>query len=62
MCACWENTPEDRPSFSTLVEILGDLLQTCVRQVHKHIKYIHIQSILNSKDCFYCLKHVLINV
>ncbi|NP_001014829.3 vascular endothelial growth factor receptor 1 isoform X1 [Danio rerio] len=32
MCACWENNPEDRPSFTTLVEILGDLLQTCVQQ------------------------------
>uniref|UniRef100_A0A671RUU4 receptor protein-tyrosine kinase n=1 Tax=Sinocyclocheilus anshuiensis TaxID=1608454 RepID=A0A671RUU4_9TELE len=32
MMACWENNPEDRPSFSALVEILGDLLQTCVQQ------------------------------
>lgn len=33
MWACWEKNPEDRPSFTALVEILGDLLQTCVQQV-----------------------------
>lgn len=37
MMACWENNPEDRPSFSALVEILGDLLQTCVQQVGHYI-------------------------
>uniref|UniRef100_A0A672NB18 receptor protein-tyrosine kinase n=1 Tax=Sinocyclocheilus grahami TaxID=75366 RepID=A0A672NB18_SINGR len=37
MMTCWENNPEDRPCFSVLVEILGDLLQTCVQQVGHYL-------------------------
>jgi len=41
MWACWENNPEDRPSFTALMEILGDLLQTCVQQVgHNYCVFI----------------------
>lgn len=41
MWACWENNPEDRPSFTALVEILGDLLQTCVQEVgHNYCVFI----------------------
>ncbi|XP_061661081.1 vascular endothelial growth factor receptor 1 isoform X2 [Syngnathoides biaculeatus] len=32
MLACWEAEPTGRPSFSDLVDILGDLLQSTVRQ------------------------------
>uniref|UniRef100_A0A3B4BIW3 Protein kinase domain-containing protein n=1 Tax=Periophthalmus magnuspinnatus TaxID=409849 RepID=A0A3B4BIW3_9GOBI len=32
MLACWEPTPSDRPTFSDLVETLGDLLQARVQQ------------------------------
>ncbi|KAM8881731.1 vascular endothelial growth factor receptor 1 isoform 1-T1 [Synchiropus picturatus] len=32
MLACWESSPTDRPTFSTLVQTLGDLLQTSVQQ------------------------------
>uniref|UniRef100_A0A8C6TF55 receptor protein-tyrosine kinase n=1 Tax=Neogobius melanostomus TaxID=47308 RepID=A0A8C6TF55_9GOBI len=35
MLACWEPRPSDRPTFSDLVETLGDLLQARVLQVGK---------------------------
>uniref|UniRef100_A0A8C1HXY4 receptor protein-tyrosine kinase n=2 Tax=Cyprinus carpio TaxID=7962 RepID=A0A8C1HXY4_CYPCA len=44
MMACWENNPEDRPSFSALVEILGDLLQTCVQQVGHYLVCFYTSS------------------
>lgn len=33
MLGCWEAEPSDRPTFSHLVETLGDLLQERVQQV-----------------------------
>lgn len=33
MLACWEAGPSDRPTFTDLVEMLGDLLQARVQQV-----------------------------
>lgn len=33
MLACWEASPSDRPTFTNLVETLGDLLQAEVQQV-----------------------------
>lgn len=33
MLACWEASPSDRPTFTNLVETLGDLLQARVQQV-----------------------------
>lgn len=33
MLACWEAHPSDRPTFTDLVETLGDLLQARVQQV-----------------------------
>uniref|UniRef100_A0A672J3L6 receptor protein-tyrosine kinase n=1 Tax=Salarias fasciatus TaxID=181472 RepID=A0A672J3L6_SALFA len=33
MLACWEAAPSDRPTFTNLVETLGDLLQARVQQV-----------------------------
>ncbi|XP_026093887.1 vascular endothelial growth factor receptor 1-like [Carassius auratus] len=44
MMACWENKPEDRPSFSALADLLGDLLQTCVQQDGKD--YIPLNTII----------------
>ncbi|XP_020500898.2 vascular endothelial growth factor receptor 1 isoform X1 [Labrus bergylta] len=35
MLACWEASPSDRPTFTDLVETLGDLLQARVQQVGK---------------------------
>ncbi|XP_069007813.1 vascular endothelial growth factor receptor 1 isoform X3 [Embiotoca jacksoni] len=32
MLACWEDSPADRPTFTNLVETLGDLLQASVQQ------------------------------
>ncbi|XP_008304575.1 vascular endothelial growth factor receptor 1 isoform X1 [Stegastes partitus] len=32
MLACWETNPSDRPTFTNLVETLGDLLQARVQQ------------------------------
>ncbi|XP_057179005.1 vascular endothelial growth factor receptor 1 isoform X2 [Triplophysa rosa] len=55
MCACWENTPEDRPSFTTLVEILGDLLQTCVRQDGKD--YIPLNTFISGECNMENLNH-----
>ncbi|RXM27295.1 Vascular endothelial growth factor receptor 3 [Acipenser ruthenus] len=36
MLACWQGEPRERPTFSALVEILGDLLQENVLQVGEH--------------------------
>ncbi|XP_073686967.1 vascular endothelial growth factor receptor 1-like [Garra rufa] len=47
MMACWENNPEDRPSFSALVKILGDLLQTCVQQDGKD--YIPLNAFISGE-------------
>uniref|UniRef100_A0A4W3HCV0 Vascular endothelial growth factor receptor 3 n=1 Tax=Callorhinchus milii TaxID=7868 RepID=A0A4W3HCV0_CALMI len=33
MLGCWQGEPRDRPTFSDLVELLGDLLQANVQQV-----------------------------
>ena len=33
MLACWEAEAEDRPTFSKLVEIMGDFLEDNVKQV-----------------------------
>ncbi|TRY76058.1 hypothetical protein DNTS_012277 [Danionella cerebrum] len=46
MCACWEGQPEDRPTFPILVEILGDLLQTCVLQDGKD--YIPVDGFISA--------------
>uniref|UniRef100_A0AAV2LBP7 receptor protein-tyrosine kinase n=1 Tax=Knipowitschia caucasica TaxID=637954 RepID=A0AAV2LBP7_KNICA len=43
MLACWEPRPSDRPSFTELVQTLGDLLQAQVQQDGKH--YIPLGSI-----------------
>ncbi|XP_016135863.1 vascular endothelial growth factor receptor 1-like [Sinocyclocheilus grahami] len=47
MMTCWENNPEDRPCFSVLVEILGDLLQTCVQQDGKD--YIPLDAFISGE-------------
>ncbi|XP_067234714.1 vascular endothelial growth factor receptor 1 isoform X3 [Chanodichthys erythropterus] len=47
MWACWEKNPEDRPSFTALVEILGDLLQTCVQQDGKD--YIPLNTFISGE-------------
>uniref|UniRef100_A0A8C2DSP9 receptor protein-tyrosine kinase n=1 Tax=Cyprinus carpio TaxID=7962 RepID=A0A8C2DSP9_CYPCA len=47
MMACWENNSEDRPSFSALVELLGDLLQTCVQQDGKD--YIPLNTFISGE-------------
>lgn len=33
MLSCWHGDPKERPTFSDLVEILGNLLQENVQQV-----------------------------
>ncbi|KAM4533573.1 vascular endothelial growth factor receptor 1 isoform 2-T2 [Odontesthes bonariensis] len=45
MLACWEASPSDRPTFTNLVEILGDLLQARVLQDGKD--YIPLGSSMN---------------
>lgn len=36
MLACWEANPSDRPTFTNLVETMGELLQARVQQVRGH--------------------------
>nr|XP_040023462.1 vascular endothelial growth factor receptor 1 isoform X1 [Gasterosteus aculeatus aculeatus] len=45
MLACWEASPSDRPTFSNLVETLGDLLQARVQQEGKD--YIPLMSLVS---------------
>lgn len=47
MLDCWQGEPGDRPTFTELVESLGDLLQASVQQEGKH--YIPINTALLSK-------------
>uniref|UniRef100_A0A4W6DRA7 receptor protein-tyrosine kinase n=1 Tax=Lates calcarifer TaxID=8187 RepID=A0A4W6DRA7_LATCA len=45
MLACWEASPSDRPTFTNLVETLGDLLQARVQQDGKD--YIPLGSFMS---------------
>uniref|UniRef100_A0A8C6L569 Vascular endothelial growth factor receptor 3 n=1 Tax=Nothobranchius furzeri TaxID=105023 RepID=A0A8C6L569_NOTFU len=53
MLACWEANPSDRPTFTNLVETLGDLLQAEVQQDGKD--YIPLGSFKNNKFLHICL-------
>ncbi|KAM9839361.1 LOW QUALITY PROTEIN: vascular endothelial growth factor receptor 1 [Aulostomus maculatus] len=49
MLACWEASPTDRPTFTNLVETLGDLLQARVQQNGKD--YIPLGSFEGTGNC-----------
>lgn len=38
MLDCWQGKPQDRPTFTELVERLGDLLQASVQQVRALVR------------------------
>uniref|UniRef100_A0A8C3HAA7 Vascular endothelial growth factor receptor 3 n=1 Tax=Chrysemys picta bellii TaxID=8478 RepID=A0A8C3HAA7_CHRPI len=48
MLSCWHGDPKERPTFSDLVEILGDLLQENVQQEGKD--YIPLNDSQSSED------------
>ncbi|KAG5263347.1 hypothetical protein AALO_G00263860 [Alosa alosa] len=48
MLDCWQGNPVERPTFTELVETLGDLLQASVQQEGKH--YIPINTALLTKE------------
>uniref|UniRef100_A0A7N4V7K0 Vascular endothelial growth factor receptor 3 n=1 Tax=Sarcophilus harrisii TaxID=9305 RepID=A0A7N4V7K0_SARHA len=48
MLSCWSGDPKERPAFSDLVEILGDLLQENVQQEGKD--YIPLNDSQSSED------------
>ena len=37
MMLCWEAEPDDRPSFTKLVDIMGDFLEDNVKQVQNTV-------------------------
>uniref|UniRef100_G1K3G8 Vascular endothelial growth factor receptor 3 n=1 Tax=Xenopus tropicalis TaxID=8364 RepID=G1K3G8_XENTR len=50
MLSCWHGDPKERPTFTDLVEILGDLLQENVQQVKWTIQFVW-QDLLCIKSC-----------
>ncbi|XP_041088845.1 vascular endothelial growth factor receptor 1-like isoform X2 [Polyodon spathula] len=52
MLSCWESDPKARPTFSELVERLGDLLQASVQQDGKD--YIPLNPLLTSSSPAAC--------
>ncbi|XP_047205627.1 vascular endothelial growth factor receptor 1 isoform X2 [Girardinichthys multiradiatus] len=49
MLACWDANPSERPTFTNLVEILGDLLQARVQEDGKD--YIPLGTFMNENRC-----------
>lgn len=49
MLDCWQGKPEDRPTFTELVERLGDLLQASVQQVGAQFE-LNIPDVLVQQD------------
>lgn len=40
MLDCWHGVPTERPTFTELVERLGDLLQANVQQVQQQMQFV----------------------
>lgn len=55
MLDCWKGKPQDRPTFTELVERLGDLLQASVQQVRALTKptYKPLIKLFLPLDMFY---------
>ncbi|KAF3694025.1 Vascular endothelial growth factor receptor kdr-like [Channa argus] len=50
MLDCWQGQPQERPTFTELVERLGDLLQASVQQEGKHYIPINTALLANAGD------------
>lgn len=50
MLDCWQGKPQERPTFTELVERLGDLLQASVQQVTSQPTSQYLSKCTASKD------------